>query len=49
VIAIDDLSEPKPSLGQLLVRVGAAGVGPWDAFVCWGKSGLGQALPLILG
>jgi Cytochrome P460 len=49
VIAIDDLSEPKPSLGQLLVRVGAAGVGPWDAFVRWGKSGLGQALPLILG
>jgi NADPH:quinone reductase-like Zn-dependent oxidoreductase len=49
VITIDDLPRPKPSSGQLLVRVRAAGVGPWDALVREGKSGLKQPLPLILG
>jgi NADPH:quinone reductase-like Zn-dependent oxidoreductase len=49
VITIDDLPCPQPSAGQLLVRVHAAGVGPWDALVREGHSGLGQALPLILG
>ena len=33
----------------MLVRVKAAGVGPWDALVREGKSGLDQPLPLILG
>jgi NADPH:quinone reductase-like Zn-dependent oxidoreductase len=49
VITIDDLPRPKPSPGQVLVRVCAAGVGPWDALVRAGKSGLKQPLPLILG
>jgi NADPH:quinone reductase-like Zn-dependent oxidoreductase len=49
VITIADLPRPKPSSGQLLVRVCAAGVGPWDALVRSGKSGLKQPLPLILG
>jgi len=49
VITIDDLPRPKPSAGQLLVRVLAAGVGPWDVLVREGKSGLKQPLPLILG
>jgi NADPH:quinone reductase-like Zn-dependent oxidoreductase len=49
VITIDDSPRPKPSSGQLLVRVRAAGVGPWDALVRKGKSGLKQPLPLILG
>ena len=49
VIGIDDLPCPKPSSGQLLVRVRAAGVGPWDALIREGKSGLTQPLPLILG
>jgi NADPH:quinone reductase-like Zn-dependent oxidoreductase len=49
VIAIDDLPRPKPSAGQLLVRVRAAGVGPRDALAREGKSGLKQPLPLILG
>jgi len=48
VITIDDLPRPKPSSGQLLVRVHAAGVGNWDAFVREGRSGLTQPLPLIL-
>jgi len=49
VIAIDDLPRTKPSRGQLLVRVCAAGVGNWDALIRKGKSGLDQPLPLILG
>lgn len=49
VIEMDDLPRPKPAEGQLLVRVKAAGVGPWDALVREGKSKLKQALPLILG
>lgn len=49
VIEYDDLPRPTPAAGQLLVRVKAAGVGPWDALVREGKSGLHQPLPLILG
>jgi NADPH:quinone reductase-like Zn-dependent oxidoreductase len=35
--------------GEVLVRVGAAGVGPWDALVREGRSGLALALPVTLG
>ena len=49
VIKDDDLPRPEAAAGQLLVRVKAAGVGPWDALVREGKSGLRQPLPLILG
>jgi NADPH:quinone reductase-like Zn-dependent oxidoreductase len=49
VIEIDDLPRPEPAAGQLLVRVKAAGVGPWDALIREGKSALHQPLPLILG
>ena len=48
VIADDDLPQPKPATGQLLVRVKAAGVGNWDALIREGKVQL-QPLPLILG
>jgi NADPH:quinone reductase-like Zn-dependent oxidoreductase len=48
VITIDDLRQPEPAAGQLLVRVKAAGVGPWDALIREGKVQL-QPLPLILG
>src|SRR5436190_5745087 len=48
VITIDDLPQPKPGAGQLLVRVKAAGVGPWDALFREGEVKL-QPLPLILG
>ena len=48
-IEIDELPLPQPATGQLLVRVKAAGAGPWDALIREGKSGLHQPLPLILG
>jgi NADPH:quinone reductase-like Zn-dependent oxidoreductase len=48
VITNDDLPQPKPGIGQLLVRVKAAGVGHWDALIREGKVEL-QPLPLILG
>lgn len=48
VITDDNLPEPKPAPGQLLVRVKAAGVGHWDALIRGGKIQL-QPLPLILG
>ena len=48
-ITNDDLPQPEPGAGQLLVRVKAAGVGPWDALIREGKSKLHQPLPLILG
>jgi NADPH:quinone reductase-like Zn-dependent oxidoreductase len=44
-----DVVRPEPGEGQLLVRVKAAGVGPWDALVRQGMSGIHQALPLTLG
>ncbi|HEX4182995.1 MAG TPA: NADP-dependent oxidoreductase [Caulobacteraceae bacterium] len=49
VITIDDLPRPALGPGQLLVRVEAAGVGPWDALIREGKSELHPPLPLILG
>ncbi len=48
-IVIEDLPRPEPSRGEVLVRVKAAGVGPWDALVREGKSAVNQPLPLILG
>lgn len=48
VIGIDDVPQPTPSEGQILVRVAAAGVGPWDALLREGKIA-GSPLPLILG
>jgi NADPH:quinone reductase-like Zn-dependent oxidoreductase len=40
---------PMPRSGEVLVRVAAAGVGAWDAWVRSGKSALPQPLPLTLG
>ncbi|MEO7201263.1 MAG: NADP-dependent oxidoreductase [Candidatus Tumulicola sp.] len=40
---------PNPQPGEALVRVHAAGVGPWDALVRSGNSGIAQALPLTPG
>ena len=48
-ILYEDVPCPIPGKGQVLVRVKAAGVGPWDALVRAGKSVLFQPLPLILG
>jgi NADPH:quinone reductase-like Zn-dependent oxidoreductase len=49
VITVAEIECPQPGPGQVLVRVKAAGVGPWDALVREGKSGTPQPLPLILG
>lgn len=40
---------PVPAAGAALVRVCAAGVGPWDALVRSGRSGVPQTLPLTPG
>jgi NADPH:quinone reductase-like Zn-dependent oxidoreductase len=48
VILNDEVSQPKPASGQLLVRVNAAGVGHWDALIREGKVPA-EPLPLILG
>jgi NADPH:quinone reductase-like Zn-dependent oxidoreductase len=49
VISLDDLPKPEPGRGEVVVRVKAAGIGPWDAMIRSGKSVLPQPLPLILG
>jgi len=49
VIVIDDVPQPRPGLGEVLVRVAAAGVGPWDALIREHKSVVKATLPLILG
>lgn len=48
-LQIDDVPQPVPGPGQLLVKVKTAGVGPWDAWIREGQSALGQAPPLTLG
>jgi NADPH:quinone reductase-like Zn-dependent oxidoreductase len=49
VLVSTNIVRPKPESGQLLVRVKAAGVGPWDALVREGTSGVQEKLPLTLG
>ena len=49
VIEVADIPRPQPQSGQLLVRVKAAGVGPWDALVREGRTAIQQTLPLTLG
>lgn len=48
-IVVERLPRPIPDEGQVLVRVAAAGVGPWDAWIRAGRSVLPQPLPLTLG
>jgi NADPH:quinone reductase-like Zn-dependent oxidoreductase len=50
VIVIDDLPQPMaPTPGEVLVRVEATGVGPWDALIREGKSKVAPRPPLTLG
>ena len=49
VIVIDDLPRPTPVAREVLVRVMAGGVGPWDALIREGKSKISPPLPLTLG
>ena len=48
-IVIEEVPVPVPAAGEVLVRVAAAGVGPWDGWIRAGKSVLPQPLPLTLG
>ena len=49
VIVIEDVPVPVPASGEVLVRVAAAGVGPWDALIREGKSKVSPPPPLTLG
>jgi NADPH:quinone reductase-like Zn-dependent oxidoreductase len=49
VIALEELAPVAPGRDEVLVRVHAAGVGPWDGWIRAGKSVLPQPLPLTLG
>jgi NADPH:quinone reductase-like Zn-dependent oxidoreductase len=48
-LTYEDVERPEPGPDEVLVRVEAAGVGPWDAWIRAGRSVLPQPLPLILG
>ncbi len=48
-LVADDVPQPAPGKGEVLLRVKAAGVGPWDAWIRSGRSVLSQPLPLTLG
>ena len=49
VMKFEQVRRPTPSDGEVLVKVEAAGVGPWDAWIRAGKSALPQPLPLTPG
>jgi NADPH:quinone reductase-like Zn-dependent oxidoreductase len=46
---LSSIPVPTPRRGEVLVRVSAAGVGPWDALVREGRSGLALTLPVTPG
>ncbi len=48
-ISLERIPIPEPGPGEILVRVKAAGVGPWDGWIRSGYSALPQPLPLTLG
>jgi NADPH:quinone reductase-like Zn-dependent oxidoreductase len=45
----ETIPRPVPGPGEVLVKVHAAGVGPWDGWIRAGRSALPQPLPLTLG
>ena len=49
VMKFERIPRPQPGPGECLVKVEAAGVGPWDAWIRAGKSAMPQPLPLTLG
>src|SRR4051794_2280436 len=49
VMRFERVPRPTPGPGEVLVKVEAAGVGPWDAWIRAGKSVLPQPLPLTPG
>lgn len=49
VVEVQDLPVPSPGPSEVLVRVGAAGVAPWDAIIREGQSKVSPPPPLTLG
>jgi NADPH:quinone reductase-like Zn-dependent oxidoreductase len=48
-LVAEEVPRPAPGDGEVLLRVKAAGVGPWDAWIRSGRSVVDQPLPLTLG
>lgn len=48
-VVVEDVPVPAPEKGEVLVRVEAAGVAPWDAIIREGKSKVSPQPPLTLG
>jgi NADPH:quinone reductase-like Zn-dependent oxidoreductase len=48
-LLLEETATPVPASGETLVRVDAAGVGPWDALIRTGRGGLPQSLPVTPG
>jgi NADPH:quinone reductase-like Zn-dependent oxidoreductase len=49
VMKFERVPRPEPGPGEVLVKVEAAGVGPWDGWIRAGRSAVPQPLPLTLG
>ncbi|MGO9367566.1 MAG: NADP-dependent oxidoreductase, partial [Terriglobales bacterium] len=49
VVVVEDVPTPSPGPNEVLVRVMAAGVAPWDAIIREGKSKVSPQPPLTLG
>ena len=49
VVVVEDVPVPSPGSGEILVRVAAAGVAPWDAIIREGKSKVSPQPPLTVG
>src|SRR5436190_13349170 len=49
VIVVEDIPRPVPAVEEVLVRVAASGVAPWDALIRQGKSKVSPQPPLTLG
>jgi NADPH:quinone reductase-like Zn-dependent oxidoreductase len=49
VVVVEDVSVSSPGPGEVLARVMAAGVAPWDAIIREGKSKVSPPPPLTLG
>src|SRR4051812_46982797 len=51
-VVVDDVPDPTPSDGEVVIRVDAAGVGAWDAksaFGVFAQAGGNAAFPQVLG
>src|SRR5690349_20557385 len=49
VIVVEDIPRPVPEMSEVLVRVAASGVAPWDALIRQGKSKVSAKPSLTLG